>query len=175
MIYYHSKEIMHRDLKTSKIGEFGLAKKDKKNQSFCLQTSNIGTMPYAAPEQVDGSNYSYKVDMYSLGIIVSELFYPFTTNMEKSEVLYQIKNDNVPKSFLERWPMQGIPTKAQVTHLARSGYDINLLFLTSSPSKEANAVIADAISPSTAQGLIRPGLSCFSGYRVFSNACMSIL
>uniref|UniRef100_T1IUC2 G-protein coupled receptors family 1 profile domain-containing protein n=1 Tax=Strigamia maritima TaxID=126957 RepID=T1IUC2_STRMM len=26
------------------------------------------------------------------------------------------------------------------------------------------------ISPVTAQGLIRPGLSCFSGYRVFSNA-----
>uniref|UniRef100_T1IK00 non-specific serine/threonine protein kinase n=1 Tax=Strigamia maritima TaxID=126957 RepID=T1IK00_STRMM len=113
--YYHSrhpKNILFDKNDEVKIGDFGLAttkllKEDIKNQSFRLRhTSNIGTMPYAAPEQVEGSNYSYKVDMYSLGIIIIELFYPFKTNMEKSEVLHQFKNENVPKSFLERWPMQ---------------------------------------------------------------------
>ena len=33
--------------------------------------------------QMEGRAYSYKVDIYSLGIIFFELFYPFSTQMER--------------------------------------------------------------------------------------------
>ena len=33
--------------------------------------------------QMEGKSYSHKVDVYSLGIIFFELFYPFGTQMER--------------------------------------------------------------------------------------------
>lgn len=36
--------------------------------------------------QIHGSNYSHKVDIFSLGLILFELLYPFGTQMERVRV-----------------------------------------------------------------------------------------
>lgn len=47
-------------------------------------TGGVGTATYAAPEQlVKGQGYSEKCDMYSMGIVLFELFWPMGTGMER--------------------------------------------------------------------------------------------
>lgn len=83
--HLHSHGLIHRDLKPEnlffskldnankivKIGDLGIA--TKSNQS--RHTSGIGTRAYLAPEQ-EGNNYGQAVDIFALGIIFLELFYP---------------------------------------------------------------------------------------------------
>ncbi|KAL1241251.1 eIF-2-alpha kinase [Trichinella pseudospiralis] len=97
---YTFKGCIHRDLKPSnifislndqaKIGDFGLAISGQSerfgvddSQSFTLNesdvkdsTSNVGTALYMSPEMSDNHRCSAKVDVYSLGIILFEMFYP---------------------------------------------------------------------------------------------------
>ncbi|XP_061456097.1 eukaryotic translation initiation factor 2-alpha kinase 1 isoform X2 [Rhineura floridana] len=126
--YIHSMGVMHRDIKPRniflqgtdhhvKIGDFGLACQDiiqedtthllsakKKNEP--IHTSGVGTCLYASPEQLQGSHYDFKSDMYSLGVILLELFQPFGTEMERSEVLMGLRKDRIPLSFTRKWPIQ---------------------------------------------------------------------
>ena len=44
-----------------------------KDQSL---TEAIGTLFYWAPEQENSNTYTFKADLYSLGIIIFEMFYP---------------------------------------------------------------------------------------------------
>ena len=66
--------------------------------------SGMGTGLYSAPEQLTNTNYDNKVDMYSFGILIFELFSPkFNTEMEKYKIMNDIKNkiipDYVPKEY----------------------------------------------------------------------------
>jgi translation initiation factor 2-alpha kinase 1 len=76
--------------------------------SRSTRTTGLGTCMYAAPEQIrdDLSEYNEKVDIYSLGIILFELFHPFTTRMERFEVLEDLKKGIIPSSFMRRWPKE---------------------------------------------------------------------
>lgn len=56
-----------------------------------------------SPEQRDGKKYNYKVDIWSLGIIFFELLYPFSTEMERNEILTNLRTNNYPDSFLEKY------------------------------------------------------------------------
>jgi serine/threonine protein kinase len=38
-------------------------------------TANMGAREYAAPEKISGANYDHRVDIYSLGIILKEIFF----------------------------------------------------------------------------------------------------
>ncbi|OMJ19612.1 Eukaryotic translation initiation factor 2-alpha kinase 1 [Smittium culicis] len=69
-------------------------------------TSGVGTVTYSAPEQISCSNQSYnsKADIYSLGIIFFELFYPFNTLMERDHVLRELRSGIFPPSFVQRYP-----------------------------------------------------------------------
>ncbi len=128
-LYIHSKNLIHRDIKPSnvfldkdfniKIGDFGLATiKKTKNEidklakthkkDFILSSSGngdlfscgIGTKYYMSPEQETKSKYDEKTDMYSLGITLFEMFYPFKTKMYRDEVLKIIKEKHVfPNDF----------------------------------------------------------------------------
>ncbi len=87
--YAHQHGVIHRDLKPSNILidkqwephllDFGLAKPlddiDSKNRSIQTQAGEfLGTLAYAAPEQVSGDPLSIDVrsDVYSLGVILYE-------------------------------------------------------------------------------------------------------
>jgi serine/threonine protein kinase len=83
--YLHKQKIIHRDLKPNnilitdgtngrfvKIADFGLA-------TFHLfdgqsHTKYKGTIRYAAPEVMSSRKYDTKADIYSLGVILQELF-----------------------------------------------------------------------------------------------------
>lgn len=83
-------------------------------------TGQVGTKLYMSPEQVrqrtdicrqvlefmphicsclapqlSGNSYSHKVDIYSLGLILFELLYPFSTQMERVRVSQQTRNSAV--------------------------------------------------------------------------------
>ena len=79
LAYCHARNIVHRDLKPEnllytspnedadiKIADFGLAK--LLDPSTVMATA-CGTPGYVAPEILDGSGYSAKVDCWSLGVI----------------------------------------------------------------------------------------------------------
>ncbi|NXD69481.1 E2AK1 kinase, partial [Eolophus roseicapillus] len=126
--YIHSMGVMHRDIKPRniflhgsdhhvKIGDFGLACKDllwdHADQWFKIErknglthTSGVGTCLYASPEQLQGSHYDFKSDMYSMGVILLELFQPFGTEMERTEVLTCLRNGQIPHTFYKKWPIQ---------------------------------------------------------------------
>ncbi|KAM6250234.1 eukaryotic translation initiation factor 2-alpha kinase 1 [Porphyrio hochstetteri] len=126
--YIHSMGVMHRDIKPRniflhgsdrhvKIGDFGLACKDllwddadhwfkTERINGLTHTSGVGTCLYASPEQLEGSHYDFKSDMYSMGVILLELFQPFGTEMERTEVLTRLRTGHIPQAFCKQWPVQ---------------------------------------------------------------------
>ena len=77
--------IIHRDLKPIniliklddmrsfvKICDFGLAKFQEKESMY--HTQGLGTLGHIAPEVMAGKKYNTKADIYSLGILVQELY-----------------------------------------------------------------------------------------------------
>lgn len=100
-----------------KIGDFGLATSfvDPESASECLasktdssRTTHVGTITYASPEQLANPPviYNEKSDIYSLGIIFFELFFPFTTRMERAKVLKDLRRGVLPNDFVTKWPKE---------------------------------------------------------------------
>jgi len=79
--YMHSKQVLHRDLKTQnillnrrrticKLSDFGISKQlNTRSQASTL----IGTPSYLSPEICEGRAYNHKSDIWSLGCILYEL------------------------------------------------------------------------------------------------------
>ncbi|KAF8288185.1 hypothetical protein TcBrA4_0016580 [Trypanosoma cruzi] len=94
--YLHEKGIIHRDIKAGnvflcsnglvKLGDFGLSKftpgdvNEKRNGSF------VGTASYITPEMWERKPYGGKADIFSLGVLLYEIFYT-----EKNHLLEKIK------------------------------------------------------------------------------------
>lgn len=128
LLFIHSRNLIHRDVKPPNIfvndcdnphillGDFGLAKRDSeyplKPEKFVPQsnglglrrlkshTSGVGTTTYAAPEQLAGDLYDAKADMYSFGIVIYELWTPFTTAMERARQIKLLREHHVPNEFI---------------------------------------------------------------------------
>jgi len=71
------------------------------------RTTDIGTMLYRAPELEESLEYDEKVDIFSLGIILFELWHPFNTGMERVEVLETLRHKHqLPPSFVQKYQFQ---------------------------------------------------------------------
>ncbi|XP_006899011.1 PREDICTED: eukaryotic translation initiation factor 2-alpha kinase 3 [Elephantulus edwardii] len=124
--FLHSKGLMHRDLKPSnifftmddvvKVGDFGLVTamdQDEEEQAaltpmpvYARHTGQVGTKLYMSPEQINGNSYSHKVDIFSLGLILFELLYPFSTQMERVRTLSDVRNLKFPQLFTQKYPQE---------------------------------------------------------------------
>eukprot|EP00294_Goniomonas_avonlea_P007772 CAMPEP_0114547310 /NCGR_PEP_ID=MMETSP0114-20121206/4397_1 /TAXON_ID=31324 /ORGANISM="Goniomonas sp, Strain m" /LENGTH=1694 /DNA_ID=CAMNT_0001731859 /DNA_START=209 /DNA_END=5293 /DNA_ORIENTATION=- len=112
----HTHDVIHRDLKTLnifvsdsfhvKVGDLGQAK-----EPTPAMTQMMGTLLWSAPEMFDGT-YDSSVDMYSLGIILWELWtreVPFSTNRDapdprlRLEFMEYVKEGHRPDAPLD-WP-----------------------------------------------------------------------
>eukprot|EP01083_Nonionella_stella_P128444 389241_1 len=89
--FLHESRVIHRDIKpqnillsadnTIKLCDFGFAR--ALSEESTMATSIKGTPLYMAPELVQEKPYNHTVDLWSLGVILYELFYgkpPFYTN-----------------------------------------------------------------------------------------------
>jgi serine/threonine protein kinase len=101
----HEAGIMHRDLKTSnamrdaagvvRLMDFGIAKEWGK-EGLTAVGRVVGTPEYMSPEQVRGGALDFRTDVYSLGILVFELFtgaLPFTGANPTDVVLKQLREE----------------------------------------------------------------------------------
>ncbi|RNF26608.1 protein kinase [Trypanosoma conorhini] len=91
--YIHAKKIMHRDIKTSnvllqkngliKLGDFGLSQQYNQSLSSDVEKTFCGTPYYLSPELWRRESYSYKADIWSMGVLFYELMAlrkPFISN-----------------------------------------------------------------------------------------------
>ena len=85
LIYLHSKNVIHRDMKLGnifidenlnvKIGDFGLATKLEFEREF--KRTVCGTPNYIAPQVLEGKGYHFEVDIWSVGVILYTLYTGF--------------------------------------------------------------------------------------------------
>lgn len=80
----HKYNIIHRDIKPANIllgekdwpllADFGLAKMQQSNApGLTMPGQVLGTMAYAAPEQIEEGHVDHRVDIYSLGVVLYEI------------------------------------------------------------------------------------------------------
>jgi len=81
MKHIHDRKIIHRDIKCQnvfltssniiKMGDFGIAR--VLNHTNEVARSMVGTPYYLSPEIIQGRPYSFKSDIWSLGVMFYEL------------------------------------------------------------------------------------------------------
>ncbi|KAG8591131.1 hypothetical protein GDO81_000055 [Engystomops pustulosus] len=134
--FLHSKGLMHRDLKPSnifftiddvvKVGDFGLVTEMDQEEdeemvltpmpAYARHTGQVGTKLYMSPEQMFGQSYSHKVDIFSLGLILFELLYPFGTNMERVQILTDLRDLKFPALFTQQYPQEHTMVRHMLSH-----------------------------------------------------------
>ncbi|CAO3589684.1 unnamed protein product [Absidia cylindrospora] len=111
LAYLHSRHILHRDIKSAnilveadgicKISDFGLSKKNDYDEVYDQNSrmSLRGSVYWMAPEVVKNEPYSAKVDIWSLGCTVIEMFTgqrPWMT-FNQIAALYNLGHHNTPE------------------------------------------------------------------------------
>jgi len=99
----HDKGIVHRDIKpenimikkdgTVQIMDFGLAKLRGATR-LTKEGSTVGTVGYMSPEQVQGMDVDHRTDIFSLGVLLYEMFTgqsPFK-GVHETAIIYEIVN-----------------------------------------------------------------------------------
>lgn len=119
----HAQGIVHRDLKPEnvmidemgnvKIMDFGIAR--SMEAVTRLTGSMVGTPAYMAPEQVGGKPVDYRTDIYSLGLIMYEIFtgaQAFQAENAVAVALKQMRESPVPPHEIE--PLVPVPIERAI-------------------------------------------------------------
>lgn len=105
LMYAHSKNVIHKDIKTSnflltpntvKIIDFGIAQILDGSAKNTKTEMLIGTPNYMSPEQISGSGVDQRTDIYSLGVVFYELI--------TGKVPFDIKTDGKDKAAVYNKP-----------------------------------------------------------------------
>lgn len=121
--HLHGNNVVHRDLKSAniliaegyhgdyvpKIADFGLSKQFAENdKSYFSNSFAGGSLLYVAPEQLEGKELRKNVDLWSLGVVLYELFVgdtPFKASVDdgsetaRAEIINKIKNASIPTAI----------------------------------------------------------------------------
>lgn len=79
-----------------KIADFGLITETNEEERY---TVGVGTPLYMAPEVVKSSRYSNKADIFSLGLIISHFFTPFSNKHERCEAIEKMRKNEFPEEL----------------------------------------------------------------------------
>ena len=112
--HIHYKGLIHRDLKPGniflskdgevKVGDFGLAAVIEETGFRQNMNCNMyGTHLYMAPEFSACARYDYKVDIYSLGLILFELFYHMENLNRVYMTLTNVRSNKFPNVFTQNF------------------------------------------------------------------------
>ncbi|KAK2164645.1 hypothetical protein LSH36_61g11020 [Paralvinella palmiformis] len=82
----------------------GIVEELKLDVNGIVLTGGVGTTIYASPEQLSGAQYGFMSDMYSIGLILFEIFQPFYTSMERTKTLTDLRHEVIPHEFTDHWP-----------------------------------------------------------------------
>lgn len=202
--HLHVNNIVYRDLKPEnvlldedghiKLTDFGTAKQTDENgtlHTFC------GTPEYIAPEIIQGKPYNFKVDWWSLGILIYEMVFkaPPFYSVNPKRTLDKIVSGNLIfpgvvdenlvsliKGLLNKDPKQRFGYNEVMSHPLLSKFDVNNLlhksyspnFLPSSVSME-NIVLTDNSLPDSLGSLVSNEFKFINGFSFTHNefACDS--
>ena len=119
----HNEQILHRDIKLQnilvfkndliKISDFGICKTSRHGET------KIGDPWFVAPEVVKGNKYSFKVDIYSLGVVLYFLIY--NKNFQEKDESGSIEWENADELIRRK----GISTELHGKNLHLISYRVN--------------------------------------------------
>ncbi len=115
--FAHSKQVIHRDIKPAniillkrkqiKITDFGIARiEDDSAEKLTESSAMVGTPNYMSPEQLNTQPLDNRTDLYSVGLILFELFSraKTTKNREHKPRGYQLRDDiDLSKEWLKEF------------------------------------------------------------------------
>ncbi|KAJ3054784.1 hypothetical protein HK097_000828 [Rhizophlyctis rosea] len=108
--YLHERSIIHRDIKggnilldengVAKISDFGISKKNEYKMAYRYNSrmSIQGSVYWMAPEVIKAKGYSAKVDIWSLGCVVLEMFTggnPWK-QLDELQTMWRLGRENTP-------------------------------------------------------------------------------
>ncbi len=116
----HQKHIIHRDIKPQnivltpegilKVTDFGIARASNNNTTKMSSTA-IGSAHYLSPEQARGGYTDQRSDIYSLGVVMYELFtgqIPFDAETPVAVAMKHIREEPIPPRKLNSSIPKGI-------------------------------------------------------------------